>query len=321
MPPVFKWTLRYYATRKGNEWREVLGKIAGPLEAMRQAFGKEIEQDVVYLLGMAPTPIERGGERFGTTYEIVDLGRNKEQAAAGMAKLQEQARAEVRLQKLLSRDVYKELHEWLQGQVDEAEKKLEKLGEEFERKGSFEQWLSHGVDYFMAFETDGKIARSILERVKNDEAAQEKAEARAKQIADAKAAGLPTPPLPERPYRPRRRRWEKKQEKEKPLSPNDDRPFIHRRLAERVRELETMLMEGRVTTNHYHDEVGWQRAYDIASFKASANFLKTLKEKLAELDDRRAGIVEMERRAALRRKPVDELLGLEPPKSNNQQGA
>lgn len=291
----FKWTKQYWGTRKGLTWAMTTDKIAGPLEAMRDTFGESILQDVVVIVGLAPTPVKRGGERFSATYEIVDLGRNRKRAQLQLEQLKQEAKEETELNKLLERNVDEELRKFWQRCKDEAETTRKNFAERLAAT-TFERVLSNlDPSDLVGEELAAKYAKQVLDAVAIDEKAAETHEKHVETTHAEAEAGRSTLPVPII----------------EPTEPEVSPVLKHSRVV--FEELEEKLFKKPDREYAYNEWVG---LYNHVRVTRVATLYHDLLTHLKDYDRRDKAIIEMARRASLRRKPIDELLGLVPSPPN-----
>jgi hypothetical protein len=101
---------QYYALRKDMYWR-LSSKTREPVEAMKQAFGDEL--DVVTMLALEPKPIDRDWTRFEESLEIIDLGRNAKRAEEIVYRLNAEAREEGHLRDRAAHSIIEKVRHWL----------------------------------------------------------------------------------------------------------------------------------------------------------------------------------------------------------------
>lgn len=279
--PSFRWTKQYYGLRKGGTWVLNHEKIASPLDAMRKAWGSDIDRDVITLVGLAPTPVDRGGERFNATYEIVDLGRNRRRAFGLLERLTAEAKTEAAMQKLLSRNLEYETRELFQRAVAGRDAARKQAADRLQQQQSVAGWLRHDIANLVESELLAKTAEDVLDVTARDEKAQATIDA-ADELSDSSPARTGPGRLG---------------------LIGDDRSFLHRRVAEAVEVLEKRLLGADIA----HDYDPWVHVYYQQRHHYLASVYQTLKARLKEFDDRMLALAEVARRTALYRKPVDQL--------------
>lgn len=276
-----RWTKQFWAARRSGDWK-LTAKIANPLEAMKQAWGEGIMQDVVFIIGLQPTPIERGGERFDSTYEIVDLGRNQRRAYKALEQLQEGAKAEKKLHAIIAKNADELLREHLTSRKEHLTGMRKRLGDDFAR-GGFGRSARHGMDDLARSELEATTAATILAKVECD----------LEEIA--KRA---TPVLGDR-----------------IRSEAEDPAVLGRILTRKATQAAmTGLAEALMDADIGTDYNAWGSLYQLEMYKARSPVYKALKEHLNDCDEHDKALAEIDRRIRLRRKPIDQQLGLEQPK-------
>jgi hypothetical protein len=106
-------SLQFYALRHGLSW-VFAEKTRNLVDAMKAAWGSEL--DVVTMLAIRPSPVNRDWARFDEEYEIVDLGRNHKKARKTFNLLSSQARQENALQNRATPAVHDTIAKWVKDQ-------------------------------------------------------------------------------------------------------------------------------------------------------------------------------------------------------------
>jgi hypothetical protein len=256
-------------------------KRADPLAAMEETFGRSITNDAVKLVGLAPTPVERGGERFDQQFEIVDLGRNRHRARLALARLREEAAKETRLQDLLKKDLEDSLRKFWEEQIASRDSRRKSFCGTIEDRG-----FEHAVCYdrandLISDEVAGGHGDEVLKEIKRDGERWTHYET-CKVEHDA---GRSTVVPPEPGIDPRRI------------------AYTHSKAV--FDKLEKKLL-GFDPPSGYHND--WDSAVSLARYKGYAALYRELKDKIGLYHEQDKARVEIERRHVLRRTPIDALL-------------
>jgi len=142
-------TFQYYGLRRHWTWT-LSHKTRDLVSAMRGAWGSDV--DIVTMLGAGPRAPYQDWQRFDSTYEVVDLGRNRKKAEEIIAELKREASAEKDLRAHVARDLAHETRESVEGFVQRCKDLQESVGQSISRRGLL--WTAYEKDLNSVATTD-----------------------------------------------------------------------------------------------------------------------------------------------------------------------
>lgn len=177
---------QFYGLRFKFKWTMSI-KTRNPVASMQAEWGDEL--DVIFLLAMERTPVDRDWQRFKEDYEIVDLGRNRKLARETLNKLRNESSIEERLRSAAKPKIYEQVNTWIEHQQEardaEAENAKKRCG------GSLYGLMSNRILKWAEYEQGTIVAKEMAEELDDETPLHEVLQAQLDSLRQANALWRP----------------------------------------------------------------------------------------------------------------------------------